>query len=239
MSDEERPKGFLVGYGKPPAEHQFRKGQSGNPAGRPRRKRVPRDESFDIGMAPTRRLILDEAYRPITIREGERTVTLPTIQAVVRSMSMQALKGNRVAQKNLADLVQKIEGQDFTSRQELFKSAVEYKDRWEAEFKRCDRLGIPRPEPVPHPDDIEIDVNTAGVRFRGPKTEHEKALFERGMDHVRDLIEENAYLQKCFKRKPLPDHVQKIVRQNQKQIDRINTILTPRYKKRLLSDAKD
>ena len=29
--------GFAIGYGKPPAEHRFRPGHSGNPKGRPRR----------------------------------------------------------------------------------------------------------------------------------------------------------------------------------------------------------
>jgi hypothetical protein len=32
-------KDYEVGYGKPPRQHRYRKGQSGNPRGRPRRKR--------------------------------------------------------------------------------------------------------------------------------------------------------------------------------------------------------
>ena len=31
-----RPHDYKVGYGKPPKEHRFKKGQSGNPRGRPK-----------------------------------------------------------------------------------------------------------------------------------------------------------------------------------------------------------
>jgi hypothetical protein len=48
-----------VGYGKPPRHTQFRKGQSGNPGGRPRRRPVQRANA----------LVLAEAYRSVVIRE--------------------------------------------------------------------------------------------------------------------------------------------------------------------------
>ena len=70
--------GQVVGYGRPPAEHRFQKGRSGNPGGRPQQsKNKPRQ--FDPAGQPTDNLILEEAYRPVTIREGERTIELPAI----------------------------------------------------------------------------------------------------------------------------------------------------------------
>ena len=36
MTEDDEPKRNDVGYGRPPAEHQFKPGQSGNPKGRPR-----------------------------------------------------------------------------------------------------------------------------------------------------------------------------------------------------------
>ena len=41
MIKPKRRTGYEVGYGKPPADHRFRKGHSGNPRGRPRGKSVP------------------------------------------------------------------------------------------------------------------------------------------------------------------------------------------------------
>jgi hypothetical protein len=34
---------YAVGYARPPKEHQFKKGQSGNPRGRPRKKQSSKD----------------------------------------------------------------------------------------------------------------------------------------------------------------------------------------------------
>jgi hypothetical protein len=36
VAERPAPGGYEVGYGKPPKDRQFRKGQSGNPGGRPR-----------------------------------------------------------------------------------------------------------------------------------------------------------------------------------------------------------
>jgi hypothetical protein len=88
-----------VGYGKPPVHTRFRKGQSGNPGGRPR--------GMTAGRATA--LALKEAYRPVNVREGDHVITLPAIQVVVRSQVALAAKGNGPAQRALIEGIQEIE----------------------------------------------------------------------------------------------------------------------------------
>ena len=71
---------YEVGYGKPPVHTRFRKGQSGNPRGS-----TPKTKPWDRA----NQLMLKEAYRPVTVRDGERTARIPAI-AVVSAFNWRA-----------------------------------------------------------------------------------------------------------------------------------------------------
>jgi hypothetical protein len=82
-------------YRNPPIEHRFRKGFSGNPRGRPRK--IPALVATKIGGQPgigfedrIKSLAIEEAYRIITIREGDRVEKIPVIQAILRKVANQA-----------------------------------------------------------------------------------------------------------------------------------------------------
>jgi hypothetical protein len=90
---------YRAGYGKPPLHKQFRKGQSGNPGGRPRRAASERAKA----------LALREAYRTVTVKERGRVLALPAIQAILRSQIALAAKGNVQAQRAVLEAIQTIE----------------------------------------------------------------------------------------------------------------------------------
>lgn len=90
---------YEVGYDKPPQRTRFRKGQSGNPGGRPR--------GMTAGRATA--LALKEAYRMVSVKEGDSVVLLPAIQAILRGQVALAAKGNGAAQRAVIDKVQAIE----------------------------------------------------------------------------------------------------------------------------------
>jgi Family of unknown function (DUF5681) len=103
MSGEKKPPGISpVGYGNPPVHTRFRKGQSGNPSGKRRPDEAER----------AKKLIRREAYRLLTIREGQKVTKMPTLQAVVRSHFVSAAKGSVAAQRAVVKTLQDIEAED-------------------------------------------------------------------------------------------------------------------------------
>ena len=194
MSEDQLPVPYEVGYRKPPAQHRFAKGSSGNPSGRPRKaKTKPKQVDTGYGRKAAEEFLRLEAYRPVTVREGDQIIELPAIQAVFRAMGVSAMKGNRFVQKTLADMVAKMEAEHYASKAELFGTMVEYKHKWDQEIERCRKAGLPEPEPVPHPDDIILDPNSGETMIRGPQTKEQKQRQNEALRRRAEAQEEVNY----------------------------------------------
>lgn len=80
---------YEIGYGKPPKSGQFRKGQSGNPKGRPK------------GMPNLNRIIQQLLSEQVTIAEGGKKRRVSTLVATLMRLKEKALKGDMRAIERL------------------------------------------------------------------------------------------------------------------------------------------
>lgn len=179
---------YKVGYAKPPASGRFKPGKSGNPKGRPRgsKNKVPA-----LNEERLKDIILAEAYREISVRDGDRNVSVPMAQAIVRALAVNAAKGQHRAQRLFAEMLSTTERQNKALADEWLETAIEYKVEWERELEHRARLGITNlPEPLPHPDQVIINLNKGTAHVQGPMTKEQKEVVEHWTQKRADWIEE-------------------------------------------------
>ena len=231
------PVTYKVGYGRPPVEHRFRKGRSGNPRGRPRGARNKPNVDTGIGMRGAEAYLREEAYRTVTLREGDQIIELPAIQAVFRAMGVSALKGNRFAQKTLSEMVTKLERDDFISRLEAFGTWVQYKHEWGEAIERAEKLGQEPPRPIPHPDDVIVDPHTGDVKFTGPLTKEARDRLDHALARRAEAQDNVNYYADQYEQlsddDPLKPHYLDDWHWEQRMFDIINDAVSERHKAKL------
>lgn len=147
-------------------------------------------------------IVLMEAYRTINVRDGEKVMGIPVIQAVIRSLALSAAKGHQRSQRLFTELLRLVEGEHKAHYEDYLEAAITYKTGWESELERRAKLGITAPDPIPHPDDIVINTRTGLVEIKGPMTKEEKAVWDKFRQRKKDCDEEIRYLTEMLEKDP-------------------------------------
>jgi hypothetical protein len=87
-----------VGPGRPPVASRFRKGQSGNPKGRPKSRSRPAPSAFDI--------VID---RTLTVTQNGRVREVTVEEALQHRTYQDAIAGNRAARREVLKMIAKRE----------------------------------------------------------------------------------------------------------------------------------
>ena len=90
------PGEYEVGYGKPPKHTRFKKGQSGNPKGRPEDTKNLKTD------------LREEMNEKITIREGADERRISKQRALLKSLTLKAIKGDTRAANVLLNMVLRV-----------------------------------------------------------------------------------------------------------------------------------
>jgi hypothetical protein len=167
-----------VGYCKPPVATQFKKGQpSANPKGRPRRKEQVPDIAEIAVSNGLHLLTIEEAMRPIQVRNGDKVETVPVFQASARKTFLLAAQGNNPAMRNAILLASQSQAILRKQKEEEIDAAVQYQETTRHRMMLAQRLGTTF-EPEIHPDDIDIDHRTGEIAIRGPMNRDEQEAVE-------------------------------------------------------------
>ncbi len=190
---------YEVGYKKTPADSRFKKGQSGNPKGR---KKGSKNKVLPLNDERLHAIILKEAYRDVKVNDGDKQITMPLAQAVVRSIGVSAAKGHHQSRLLFAEMLGKTETRNKHLHDEWLQTVIEYKCGWEKKLAEYAKLGIKPPEIIPHSDDIIVDLQTGEVQFKGPRTKEEKIQWDYLRNQKAECLKSIAESEKILRGKP-------------------------------------
>jgi hypothetical protein len=215
---------YKVGYAKPPRQHQFPQGVSGNPAGRPR---GARNKVLKRSLNPFLDVFLRETDRVIPLREAGQTIQLSVFEASVRKLGVKALNGDHRA------LTFIIEGRRLAEQARIEDMATQiqvverYKAEWKPQFELAKQRGLPEPKQLPHPDHVQIDPETGVLVITGPDSPELKEYWDTVKQVLRSIYEQLIELRAAARAAPRSKRKAEAVRQHERMLRNIERKRVP------------
>lgn len=177
---------------RPSQSGRFQKGQSGNPRGRPRKQRPVKE--WIAAQFPTREALRAEAARRIAINDASGRQEVTTTEAVIRALALNAARGGVLAQRTYLEVMRAEDERLHRERSQRYDFWDAYQQRERAAIAAARKAGRTEPDPLPHPDDIELDPVRLEVRFLGAVDEVGRIAEKQALAFQRLGFEMSAYL---------------------------------------------
>lgn len=175
---------YPVGYGRPPAEHKFKPGRSGNPNGRPRKDNAQQQSGAQWGMST---LAAGKAlYERVKVTRNGKATEMSLIEAIHHRRAADALKGgNRLLQREVIAEANAYEQKILDAEVRHYYDLCKKKAEGQKLIADARSQGFPEPELLPHPEDIVLDHGDRKAWVDGP-TNQEQLDIQRFFVLVRD-----------------------------------------------------
>lgn len=105
-----RARDYEVGYGKPPKGSQYKRGQSGNPGGRPPNAPPPPPKEGEL--LPFDVAILRAMRGKVEVKSGRKTRKVNTFDAIVGTLLASAVEGDMRAMRQVLELYREAEARE-------------------------------------------------------------------------------------------------------------------------------
>ena len=178
---------YQVGYGKPPEETQFVKGQSGNPKGRPK---GAKNKSPLIKPNQFNQIFSQSMQELVANTNDPSELPKPTFVALLDKLKVMALGGDLRALQFLIKTSNQIDQIERERSEKILEKMHDYKVITTAVIRDRKNKGIPIDDILPHPDHVHLDLRTVEVHLSGPSNKKEKDLWNLAHAAIKQLIDQ-------------------------------------------------
>ncbi|SIN67719.1 hypothetical protein SAMN02745824_1752 [Parasphingorhabdus marina DSM 22363] len=217
-------KPYKVGPGFPPPEHQWPKGTSGNPKGRPPKKQK---EKLSVLADPLTQMIVSHGDKKLPVPVGGDIQKISAIEAALNKLFKMGMEGHSPSLRLYLEIQAEAQRSLHAANDEFTMAAIIWRNRYLEQFLESDRLNKPLPDILPDPRDIIFD-ETGMARIVGPVNYQDKLEMDSIVEHQETVL---TCLDDLASNSRKADILEKEIRRLKRRLTKCNAALPPRLRK--------